>query len=127
MQADVKARCRHAYVEHIRGRLLHFKLHFDGGRGRSRRTIGTAALFYASVLPDVPPPGWPVGSRETTFPFSIPVYYGCAFLERFVTWFCLAVLPAEPLPGWQARRCSEFRSCCTATARSARVQPASEV
>jgi hypothetical protein len=76
MQSDIKVRCRHAYPEHLRGRLLHFKLSFDGGRGRSRRTIGNAALPYASVLPDAPPPSWPQGSRES-FPFSIPLYYGC--------------------------------------------------
>lgn len=75
----MKLRCKHAYVEHIRGRLLHFKLAFDGGHGRSRRTLGYAALPYAAVLPSHCPSGWPNGAKEE-YPFSIPLYYGCALI-----------------------------------------------
>jgi hypothetical protein len=79
VQGDVKLRCKHAYVEHIRGRLLHFKLAFDGGHGRSRRTLGYAVLPYAAVLPAHCPTGWPNGTKEE-YPFSIPLYYGCALI-----------------------------------------------
>lgn len=77
MQGDAKLRCKHAYVEHISGRLLHFKLYYDSGRGRSRRHLGTAALPYLSVLPANVPSGWPANSKQD-FPFSIPLYYSCA-------------------------------------------------
>jgi hypothetical protein len=78
VQSDMKMHCKHAYTEHIRGRLLHFKVSYDGGNGRSRRTIGQAALPLMVALPAHPPPGWPQGYTRDEWPFSIPLYHGCA-------------------------------------------------
>jgi hypothetical protein len=78
MQGELRLHCKHAYVEHIRGRLLHFKLAFDAGRGRSKRTIGQAALAFMDIMPAHPHAAWPRGHSRLEWPFSIPLYHGCA-------------------------------------------------
>lgn len=80
LQSDVKMHCKHAYTEHIRGRMLHFKVSFDAGKGRSRRTIGQAALPLMSVLPkaEATPAGWPQGHSREEWAFSVPLYHGHA-------------------------------------------------
>lgn len=78
LQGEVKMHCKHAYTEHIRGRMMHFKVSFDAGNGRSRRTIGQAALPLMTVLPMQPPAGWPQGCTREEWPFSIPLYHGYA-------------------------------------------------
>eukprot|EP00892_Ulva_mutabilis_P004410 jgi/Ulvmu1/2340/UM013_0188.1 len=73
---ELKLNCKHAYVEHIRGRMLRFKLSFETGRRRSRRTIAQGALPLMTVLPAAmqASPQWPAQREE--WPFSIPLYHG---------------------------------------------------
>lgn len=78
VQHELKLTCKHAYVEHIRGRMLRFKLSYETGHRRSRRTIAQGALPLMTVMP-LPvhtAPHWPVIREE--WPFSIPLYHGCA-------------------------------------------------
>jgi hypothetical protein len=86
LQGEVKMHCKHAYTEHIRGRMLHFKVSFDAGNGRSRRTIGQAALPLMSVLPkrEETPVGWPQGHHRQEWPFSVPLYHGYAINALFI-------------------------------------------
>ena len=82
VQSELKLNCKHACVEHIRGRMLRFKLSFETGRRRSRRTIAQGALPLMAVMP-LPvhtTPLWPVVREE--WPFSIPLYHGCALPLR---------------------------------------------
>lgn len=90
LQREVKMHCKHAYTEHIRGRMLHFKVSFDAGSGRSRRTIGQAALPLMSVLPkkEDTPSGWPQGYSHEAWPFSVPLYHGCALLRISLNMSC---------------------------------------
>lgn len=86
--------CKHAYTEHIRGRMLHFKVSYDAGSGRTRRTIGQAALPLMSVLPkkELTPAGWPQGHSREEWPFSIPLYHGWATTGLSVLGDCVCTV-----------------------------------
>lgn len=95
MQNELKLNCKHAHVEHIRGRMLRFKLSYETGNRRSRRTIAQGALPLMSVmpLPRHTTPQWPVIREE--WPFSVPLYHGCAPAPPA----CRSPSPWETFPG----------------------------
>lgn len=82
LQTEVRLKCQHAFVEHLRGRLLHAKLAFAGGAGGRSRTIGHGALPLAAVLPPHPGPAWPARPPSSNFPFVVHMYHGCAITQE---------------------------------------------
>lgn len=122
MQNELKLNCKHAYVEHIRGRMLRFKLSYETGHRRSRRTIAQGALPLMSVMPHPAntQPQWPVVRED--WPFAIPLYHGCAppaaLLPHHTTPFSIMRLstrfhPAEP----QSRAAPQDRRMCPVRCR----------